>query len=73
MKSIKNLKSKYDMYIAQNETLKEEYIKLYNTLKSCFDAFTTDHKTYDENIGKAVKLATKLLYIYIYIPNILNR
>lgn len=65
MEYIKNLKSKYDMYIAQNETLKEEYIKLYNILKSCFDSFTTDHKTYDENIGKAIELATKLHYVYM--------
>ncbi|QLY81230.1 hypothetical protein [Clostridium intestinale] len=70
------LKSKYDMYIAQNEALKEEYIKLYNILKSCFDTFTIDDKTYNENIGKAIDLATKLHHIYMPIYSeqmIINR
>lgn len=76
MKYIKELKGRYDKYIDQRETLKKEYIKVYNILKSCFDTFTIDYKTYDENIGKAIELATKLHDIYMPIYSeqmIINR
>lgn len=76
MEIIKDIKSKYDSYISEKETLTKEFVDKYKILKGCFDSINIDNKTYDNNIKQTIKLAEKLHYIYMPIYSeqmIINR